>query len=314
MTAAIEIRNLAKSYGANKALAGVNLTIPTGGVFGVVGPNGAGKTTLFSVISGFLRQDAGSVTILGAKLEPGFPPPPGSLGVLPQDASFIRELSLGWQMEHFCRLQGLTVPQAKAEVERTLTLVGLPEVARKRAKALSHGMLKRVGIAQALLGNPAVVILDEPTAGLDPHAARGIHGLIRSIGPSQTIVVSSHNLAEIESLCAEVAILDRGTLIRQDHVGRVVGNAAVLMIRLSGAPSAEQIEQLCALPAITAAQWLPTQGRLQLDFDAELTSPGYAASDVARKLTDLDLPFVELQVGKSLEDRFVEQTGLQSPS
>ena len=212
-------------------------------------------------------------------------------------------------MEHFCRLQGLTVAQAKAEVERTLTLVGLPEVARKRAKALSHGMLKRVGIAQALLGNPAVVILDEPTAGLDPHAARGIHGLIRSIGPSQTIIVSSHNLAEIESLCAEIAILDRGTLIRQDHVGRVVGNAAVLMIRLSGAPSTEQIEQLCELPAITAAQWLPTQGRLQLDFDAELTSPGYAASDVARKLTDLDLPFVELQVGKSLEDRFVEQTG-----
>lgn len=314
MSVAIEIRSLEKSYGTNKALAGVNLSVPTGGVFGVVGPNGAGKTTLFSVISGFLRQDAGSVTILGVPLEPGFPPPAGSIGVLPQDASFIRELPLGWQMEHFCRLQGLSTSQAKAEVERTLTLVGLPEVARKRAKALSHGMLKRVGIAQALLGNPAVVILDEPTAGLDPHAARGIHGLIRSIGPDQTVVVSSHNLAEIESLCAEVAILDRGTLVRQDHVGRVVGSAAVLMIRLSVAPSAEQIEQLCTLPAITSAQWLPTLGRLQLDFDAEQTSPGYAASDVARKLTDLDLPFVELQVGKSLEDRFVEETGFGSPS
>ncbi|MGH1344628.1 MAG: ABC transporter ATP-binding protein [Nannocystales bacterium] len=314
MSAAIEILKLEKSYGSNRALAGVDLSVPNGGVFGVVGPNGAGKTTLFSVISGFLRQDSGSVTILGTPLEPGFPPPPGSIGVLPQDASFIGELSLGWQMAHFCRLQGLSVAQAKAEVERTLTLVGLPEVARKRAKALSHGMLKRVGIAQALLGNPAVVILDEPTAGLDPHAARGIHGLIRSIGPSQTVVVSSHNLAEIESLCAEVAILDRGTLVRQDHVGRVVGSAAVLMIRLSTAPSADQIEQLCTLPAITAAKWLPTLGRLQLDFDAELTSPGYAASDVARKLTDLDLPFVEIQVGKSLEDRFVEETGLGMPS
>ncbi|MBV1860615.1 MAG: ABC transporter ATP-binding protein, partial [Nannocystaceae bacterium] len=163
MSVAIEIHNLEKSYGANKALAGVNLSVPMGGVFGVVGPNGAGKTTLFSVISGFLRQDAGSVTILGAALEPGFPPPPGTIGVLPQDASFIRELSLGWQMQHFCRLQGLSASEAKAEVERTLALVGLPEVARKRAKALSHGMLKRVGIAQALLGNPAVVILDEPT-------------------------------------------------------------------------------------------------------------------------------------------------------
>lgn len=314
MSAAIEIRGLEKSYGSNKALAGVDLSVPSGGVFGVVGPNGAGKTTLFSVISGFLRQDAGSVTILGASLEPGLPPAPGTIGVLPQDASFIRELSLGWQMEHFCLLQGLSRSQAKAEVERTLTLVGLPEVARKRAKALSHGMLKRVGIAQALLGNPAVVILDEPTAGLDPHAARGIHGLIRSIGPSQTVVVSSHNLAEIESLCAEIAILDRGTLVRQDHVGRVVGSAAVLMIRVSDAPTPEQIEQLCTLPAITSAQWLPTLGRLQLDFDAELTSPGYAASDVARKLTDLNLPFVELQVGKSLEDRFVEETGLGTPS
>lgn len=133
MSTAIQIDNLEKSYGATKALAGVTLQVPTGGVFGVVGPNGAGKTTLFSVISGFLRQDAGSVTVGGTTLEPGCPPPPGFLGVLPQDANFIRELSLGWQMEHFCRLQGLSVREAKAEVERTLALVGLPEVARKRA-------------------------------------------------------------------------------------------------------------------------------------------------------------------------------------
>ncbi len=312
MTAAIEIRNLEKSYGSTRALAGITFNVPSGGVFGVVGPNGAGKTTLFSVISGFLHPDAGTVVIGGAPLEPGRPPPSGALGVLPQDAGFIRELTLGSQLEHFGRLQGLSAREAKAEVQRTLTLVELPEVERKRPQTLSHGMLKRVGIAQSLIGNPRVVILDEPTSGLDPHASRGIHGLIRTIAPSQTVIVSSHNLGEIESLCSEIAILDRGTLVRQDHVGRVVGNAAVLMVRLSDGPTTEQIEELCAIPAITAAQWIPALGRLQLDFDAASTRPGYAASDVARKLEDLGIPFMELQVGKSLEDRFVEQTGAQA--
>lgn len=312
MTAAIEIRDLEKRYGTTRALAGVSVHVPARGVFGVVGPNGAGKTTLFSVISGFLRPDAGSVVIGGTTLVPGRPPPPGVLGVLPQDASFIGELSLGRQLEHFGLLQGLSQTEADAEVKRTLALVGLPEVERKRPKALSHGMLKRVGIAQALIGNPDVVILDEPTAGLDPHAARGIHGLVRTIAPTQTVIVSSHNLGEIESLCSEVAILDRGTLLRQDHVGSVVGDAAVLMVRLSVAPTPEQLDQLRGLPAITSALWIPSLGRLQLDFDAQATRPGYAASDVARTLADLEMPFVELQVGKSLEDRFVEQTGLGS--
>jgi len=310
MSAAVEIRGLEKSYGATRALAGVSLSVPARGVFGVVGPNGAGKTTLFSVISGFLHPDAGSVVIGGTAIVPGRPPPAGALGVLPQDASFIGELSLGRQLQHFGLLQGLSRSEANAEVKRTLALVGLPEVERKRPKALSHGMLKRVGIAQALIGNPDVVIFDEPTAGLDPHAARGIHGLVRTIAPTQTVIVSSHNLGEIESLCTEVAILDRGTLLRQDHVGSVVGEAAVLMVRLSTAPTPEQLDQLRGLTAITAASWIPSLGRLQLDFDAQATRPGYAASDVARKLADLELPFVELQVGKSLEDRFVEQTGL----
>ena len=310
MTAAVEIRNLEKTYGTTRALAGVTFSVPTGGVFGVVGPNGAGKTTLFSVVSGFLRPDAGSVVIGGVTIIPVTPPPSGALGVLPQDASFIRELPLGRQLLHFGLLQVLSSKDAKAEVQRTLALVGLPEVERKRPSTLSHGMLKRVGIAQALLGNPRVVILDEPTAGLDPHAARGIHGLVRTIAPDQTVIVSSHNLGEIESLCSEVAILDRGTLVRQDHVGRVVGEADVLMVRLSHAPTEAHLGALRAMPAITAVQWTPALGRLQLDFDAHTIRPGYAASDVARKLTDLEIPFVELQVGKSLEDRFVEQTGL----
>lgn len=309
MNAAIEILDLEKTYGTTRALAGVSFNVPTGGVFGVVGPNGAGKTTLFSVVSGFLRADAGTVRIAGASIESGRPPPPGALGVLPQDASFVPGLPLGTQLEYFGALQGLSSAQAKAEVTRTLALVGLPEVATKRPRALSHGMLKRVGIAQALLGNPGVVILDEPTAGLDPHAARGIHELVRTIAPAQTVVVSSHNLAEIESLCSEIAILDRGTLVRQDHVGAVVGDAAVLMVRLSRAPTPQQVQQLCTLPAITSGQWIPAQGRLKLDFDPERSRPGYAAADVARALTDLNLAFVELQVGKSLEDRFVEETG-----
>ena len=309
MNVVLRVRNLSKSYGSIRALQGMSLEVRSGQIFGVVGPNGAGKTTLFSVISGFLPADEGEVEITGKTLSKGSPPPRGSLSILPQDALFVAELNLGLQLRHYGELQGLRRAEAAAEAKRVLELVGLSEVHDRKAKSLSHGMHKRVGIAQAFIGSPPVVILDEPTAGLDPHAAREIRALLRQIQSGEgTVIVSSHNLAEVEDLCHEVAILDHGKLVRQDSIAGVVGSATVVVFRLGRVPSEDDLAGLWALPFVNDVAWVAGEDRLRVGFDPEMQAPGPAARDMIAALVEADVPFVEMQVGKSLEDRFLEET------
>jgi ABC-type multidrug transport system ATPase subunit len=308
MTTVLRVSNLSKSYGPIHALRSMSLAVERGRIFGVVGANGAGKTTLFSVVSGFLPADSGEVEIDGKRQRPGAPPAAGALSILPQDASFLADLSLGTQLGHYGELQGFSRKQAKDEARRVLDLVGLAEVYDRKAKTLSHGMHKRVGIAQAFIGAPQVVILDEPTAGLDPHAAREIRALLRQIQGERTVIVSSHNLGEIEDLCHEVAILDGGRLVRQDSIAGVLGGAELIVFRLSRAPTDADLATLRALPFVREVSWSTDDDRLRVGFDAAKQAPGPAARDIVSALVDAQVPFVEMQIGKSLEERFLEET------
>lgn len=309
MTAwALRVEGLSKSYGDIPALRELSLEVAPGRIFGVVGPNGAGKTTLFSVIGGFLAADRGSVEIAGQRLAPGVPPPKGALGVLPQDANFVAELDLGLQLTHYGELQGLPRAQAQTEARRVLDLVGLAEVFERKAKTLSHGMHKRVGIAQAFIGDPALVILDEPTAGLDPHAARDMRALLRRIQGQRTVIVSSHNLGEVEDLCHEVAIVDKGRLVRQDSIAGVIGGASLIVFRLGRPPSEDELARLRVMAGVTEVVWSTDDDRLRIGFDATQLAPGPAARELVGALVDAGVPFVEMQLGKSLEERFLEET------
>ncbi|MGB1013959.1 MAG: ABC transporter ATP-binding protein [Nannocystaceae bacterium] len=312
MTAALSVRNLIKSYGDIKALKGMSIEVPRGRLFGVVGPNGAGKTTLFSVISGFLPADSGVVEIAGQRLAKGQPPPKGKLAILPQDALFIAGLNLGLQLRHYGELQGLNRQRAREEARRVLALVGLEEVHDRKARTLSHGMHKRVGIAQAFIGDPDVVILDEPTAGLDPHAAREIRALLRKIQDNRTVIVSSHNLGEVEDLCNEVAILDKGELVRQDSIEGMIGGADIVVFRLTRGIRDTELDTLRALNFVTEVTWSEDDDRLRVGFDTEKQEAGPATRDMVSALVDAGIAFVEVQVGKSLEERFLEETRRKS--
>src|SRR5262245_47557705 len=210
---ALRIQNLAKAFGKTKALDDVSFDVPAGSIFGLLGPNGAGKTTLFSIAAGFLRADAGQLRVLGtdiahvAELQ-------GRMTILPQDASFQRNVPIMEQLMFFRRLDGSDPATAEREVIEAMEKVGIAEYRKRGVHALSHGMLKRLGIAQAFLGNPEVILLDEPTSGLDPQNARQIRDLVRQLQQEHrvTTVISSHNLAEIQELCDHVAILDKGVL------------------------------------------------------------------------------------------------------
>ncbi|MGI1999112.1 ABC transporter ATP-binding protein [Shewanella frigidimarina] len=206
----IQCDNLSKQYGNKLALDTVSLTLTQGAPIALVGPNGAGKTTLFSLLCGFIQPTNGSISILGHK--PGSKALQGLLAALPQDAALDPNFSIVSQLQFFAQLQGMTAAAAKQEALRVLALVDLNDSAEAKPKSLSHGMSKRVSIAQALMGSPKIVLLDEPTAGLDPANAKKIRQIVKELSDHTTFVISSHNLDELEKLCDQVVYLEHGKL------------------------------------------------------------------------------------------------------
>jgi len=214
MSSLIKVTGLNKFFGDKQALNNVDFEIEKGAPVALVGPNGAGKTTLFSILCGYIQSSSGSIEIFGAR--PGSHATFGRLAALPQDAQLDPRFSIAHQLSFYGQLQGFNKKKSKFEVERTLDLVGLSDTLNEKPDALSHGMRKRVTIAQALIGTPDIVMLDEATAGLDPLHAREIRQLVASLSSEVTFILSSHDLNELERLCQQVLYLDNGVLQRHN--------------------------------------------------------------------------------------------------
>jgi ABC-2 type transport system ATP-binding protein len=206
----IECRQLNHLYSGKVALSDVTITLDAGEPIGLVGPNGAGKTTLLNILSGFLRPTSGTVRLFGRL--PGTPELIGKVSALPQDARLDPSFTIAEQLVLYARLQGLTKPQATLEASRVLDAVSLKEIAQEKPNNLSHGMAKRVVIAQALIGKPALTLLDEPTAGLDPVNVRTVRAIIAEQSSATTFIISSHDLAELDRLCQQILLLEKGIL------------------------------------------------------------------------------------------------------
>ena len=221
----VVVHDVSRSFGTVQALRGVSLEVPAHSIYGVLGPNGAGKTTLFSILTGFILPNGGTVEVLGtSKLETIR----GRLSILPQDALFQSNIPIIDQLSFFLTLMGWPRSDAEQEVLRVLELVRLDDVVFREAATLSHGMYKRLALAQAFLGRPEVIILDEPTAGLDWKSAEGVREAIRRLQQDATVLVSSHDLEEMHELCDHVAILDKGALVAAGPVESVTGGAYVV--------------------------------------------------------------------------------------
>lgn len=291
----IEIQALSKRYGNTLALDAVTLHIPAGEPVALIGPNGAGKTTLLSVLCGFIRASSGKVAVLGHA--PGSPALSGRLAALPQDALLDPNQSVGRQLRLFATLQGMSRAAARKEVERVLSTVGLMESIKSRPSDLSHGMRKRIAIAQALLGSPELVLLDEPTAGIDPPNAKLIRELIREQSTRTSFVVSSHNLDELERLCELVIYLEQGQL---KSVGPLVDDAAhdFLTLRMGKIDEAEFIEAVSALPGILDVQ-RTGQGDFLIDTDHDMQ----ASANIMHLLNQKGWRYRQFSRGKTLEEQ-----------
>ncbi|RJE77069.1 ABC transporter [Pseudoalteromonas sp. MSK9-3] len=253
MSALIEVNNLCKAFGDKQALNNVSFDVNKGQTVALVGPNGAGKTTLFSILCGYLVPSSGSVNIMGKQL--GDPALFGQLSALPQDATLDPRFSLQKQLNFYGRLQGLSKQKASMETSRVLELVGLADNHHAKIAELSHGMKKRVCIAQALIGSPKIVLLDEATAGLDPLNAREIRHVIASLSEDITFILSSHDLAELEKLCDHVLYLNQGQLTTHNRDTKQ-GTSQYLTLTLihDSRDTLEQIKQLSGVLHVSQSQ------------------------------------------------------------
>lgn len=298
---ALVFRDVVKRYGRRgpNALDGASFRFPRGCIAGLVGPNGAGKTTSFSVVSGYLVPDSGQVDILG-----GGPFDPwrlkGRLGVLPQDAELSDRHTPRELLHHLALLQGLGWGEARREADRVLELVQLGPRRDHRIATLSHGMRRRVAVASALVGSPELVLLDEPTAGLDPVQTHSLREALAALRGIQTLIVSSHNLDELERLCDWVVMLHAGRCLRQGTVAEMTGQQHLVTWSLG--PGPVPLERLGAC--------LPGH-RLNLTGQVlEQHAPGDADLDassvvVMRELAAAGVAVREVRRGVSLERRFL---------
>jgi ABC-type multidrug transport system ATPase subunit len=305
---AIALSGVRFTYGAAEVLRGLDLTVPRGSTLGFVGPNGAGKTTTFSIIAGFLRPRVGSAQVLGGSVQ-DIRHIKGRLSILPQDASLITDVGILRQLVFFAELLGFDGPRAEAEAMRVLELVGLAEHVRKHPGHLSHGMAKRAGLAQAFLGNPEVVLLDEPTAGLDPFAAKQIRDLVRSMRGERTLVVSSHNLAEIQDLCTDVALIHQGQILQQGDIGTFTRRQNQLKVQiLNGHPPVTFFQGIEALPGVAHVMFEPQPMLLTVRLKDDAPPAEDIIKEIVGRVFALNLSIGEIQRGTSLEDVFMSLT------
>ena len=225
---ALAVRGLRKRYGAIDAVDGLDLVVERGELYGFLGPNGAGKTTTIRMALGLILPSAGEVEVLGERVGPGAPPPLERVGALVEEPAFWRFLSGRLNLEYLTRAggSGSDTRARLGRVDDVLARVGLTEAAGKQVKAYSQGMRQRLGIAQALLGRPELLVLDEPTNGLDPSGMREVRGLLRELADGGTTVfVSSHLLSEVEAMCDRVGMMARGRLVAEGEPGTLRGAA-----------------------------------------------------------------------------------------
>lgn len=305
---AIVIEGLGKIYGPVTALDSLDLHVEQGVVFGFLGPNGAGKTTTLRILAGLARPTTGRAWI------EGLPVGPGSharqlVGYLPEEPSFYSWMRAGEFLADLVgRLYGMSRSEAKARADEMLVLVGLEEVAERRIGGFSRGMRQRLGLAQALMNRPQVLLLDEPVSGLDPVGRRDILNLIDELRGEATVFMSTHILSDVERICDTVGILDYGRLIVLDEKENLLRRYAVPVVEVNFDATPETVahwaESLRELPFVVNIQLDGSTVRITLDGSVQ------SSVDLQQLVLGSDLLVLGYQhEHPQLEDVFLQLVG-----
>ena len=308
----IELKQVTKRYGDVEAVSELSFTAPAGQIVGLLGQNGAGKTTTLNILTGYLPPTSGQVLVDGLDMLTHARECKRRIGYLPEKPPLYEEMTVKAYLTFVCELKEVAPRAIRDHVARIMQTCGLTEVAGRIIGHLSKGYRQRVGIAQALCGDPPVLVLDEPTVGLDPRQVVEIRSLIRQLGKNHTVIFSSHMLPEIQQLCQRAIILHKGKMVREADMTALTETEGCLRLRASIALSQKQLlPALQSLPCVQRVKALPgvkkglTEVLLECDPDA---SPAPQAQ-LFSLLCGLNAPLhMLMQERSSLEDAFLQLT------
>lgn len=297
----LKITDLSKRYAKSTdryAVRDVSFSVEKGQVLGLLGPNGAGKTTTLRMLMGLIRPDAGEIRVFGQAIRPGAPVL-SRVGAFVEGAGFLPHLSGRENLELYWKATGR--PAEDARMDEALEIAGLGDALARAVRTYSQGMRQRLAIAQAMLGMPDLLILDEPTNGLDPPQIREMREvMIRYAEGGRTVIVSSHLLAEVEQSCTHLVVMDRGRLIQAGRVSEIVGSGDTLLVGLAADIADPMVDKVAALPGVASAA--RADGGLLVRLDG--TEAGSAAR-LLPELVRLELPVESMGPHRRLEDAFL---------
>ena len=308
----IELKGVTKRYGAVTAVSNISFTAPQGQIVGLLGQNGAGKTTTLNILTGYMPPTEGQVLVDGLDMLTNARECKRAIGYLPEKPPLYDEMTVRSYLKFVCELKEVARKEIPAHADEVMATCGLTEVAGRIIGHLSKGYRQRVGVAQALCGDPPVIVLDEPTVGLDPRQVVEIRALIKQLGFNHTIIFSSHLLSEIQQLCQRAIILHRGKLIREADMAELTdaGDALVLRAAIKGRQQ-ELLPAILSLPCVRRVTPLKqeTPGVTEVSIECEPVASPDAQTALFRLLCAMDAPIMQLTtVRDTLEDAFLRAT------
>ena len=313
----IEVTNLTKKYGDHIAVDHLSFRVEKGQIYGFLGPNGAGKSTTMNIITGYLAATEGTVTIDGKDIQKDPEEATRSIGYLPELPPLYVDMTVREYLEFVAELKKVPKKERKQQIDEVMEMTQITDMQQRLIKNLSKGYRQRVGLAQAILGYPEVIILDEPTVGLDPKQIIEIRDLIRKLGENHTVILSSHILSEVSAVCDHIMIIAHGKLVASDspeNLQKLMSGSMELNLEVKGSAAAvksalQEISQIDRIEENTEASKNVAKLKVISKENADIREQVFYA------LADAKLPILEMtHAEKSLEDIFLELTEDVAPS
>ena len=307
----IEVTNLVRRYGPHIAVDRASFTIEKGEIVGFLGPNGAGKSTTMNILTGYLSPTEGTIKVDGQDILEYPMEIKKKIGYLPENPPLYQEMTVTEYLSFAGEIKGVPSGEKKERLNRIMETVGVNDVSKRLIKNLSKGYKQRVGLAQAMIGDPQVLILDEPTAGLDPTQIREIRSLISELGKDHTVILSSHILPEVSAVCKRVLIINRGRIVADDspeNLARRILGGSHIHLRLDAAEEAVSAA-LKKVSQIKKLEFLEPQESGSVEAVAEAEEDIDIRRDLFRALAAADIPILMMRsLDLSLEDIFFNLT------
>lgn len=310
----IEVSHLTKKYGSRLAVDDISFTVEDGVIYGLLGPNGAGKSTIMNILTGYLAATEGQVTVAGHPLPEEADAAKACVGYLPEQPPLYPEMTVAEYLDFAAELKGVKKADRPAQVQSAARRTGLEDVLPRLIRSLSKGYRQRVGVAQALLGSPQLIILDEPTVGLDPAQVIELRRLIRELGRTHTVILSSHILSEVQAVCSQVLILSKGHLVAvgapEQLAEKLNPGSRLRATALGGGQTV--LKAVGSIPGIRKVE-IESEADGQVTFTAESADASDRRAEVSRALSQAGCTVLALAAeNRTLEEVFLALTENES--